>query len=218
MAKVDRFSRSRSLFGDDFKKIKNANVLVCGVGGVGGVCVDALMRAGIGNLTIIDFDKFEVTNQNRQIYSNFLDYPKVAVFKQIYPQIHAIKAKITPEFVENFDFSEFDVVIDAIDDIQAKIALAFKTHEKLVSSAGAARRIDASKIKVASVWQTSGDPFARKIRNELKKAKFDGDFEMVYSDEAPMCQDLGSFMGVTASFGLFLASLAVQRVLKTRNF
>ncbi|MBE3609635.1 tRNA threonylcarbamoyladenosine dehydratase [Campylobacter californiensis] len=213
MDKIDRFTRSRWLFGDDFEKLKNAKILICGVGGVGGICVDALSRAGVGKIVIIDKDTFDITNQNRQIYSEATGAIKVDEFKKRYECIEAINELITPEFIQNFDFSEFDLVIDAIDDMSAKVALALKVGDKLIASMGGGKRIDATKVKVASVWKTSVDALARKYRYELRKAGFDGDFEVVFSTEEPRCKPLGSFMGVTAVFGLNLASLAIRKIL-----
>ncbi|MCI6989105.1 MAG: ThiF family adenylyltransferase [Campylobacter sp.] len=194
--------------------LENAKILVLGCGGVGGICIDALLRSGIKNLTIIDYDKFDITNQNRQLYSESLGEIKVEVFKRIYPQINAINLKLSPQIIDEFDFSEFDLIIDAVDDIPCKVALALKCHKKLISSMGGAKRIDTTKIKVGSIWKTSVDPFARKIRTELKKRGFKNKYDVVFSTEEPKCTNLGSFMGVTASFGLALASLAVRRLCK----
>ena len=106
------------------------------------------------------------------------------------------------------------MVIDCIDDIPAKIALITKTYKKLLSSMGGAKRLDPTAIKIDSIWKTYNDPFAKKIRYELKKAGFNGDFKVVFSSELPNCANLGSFIGVTASFGLNLAALAVNRLIK----
>lgn len=211
---MDRFTRVRWLLGDEkFAKLQKAKILVCGVGGVGGICVDALARSGVGQITIIDKDTFDITNQNRQIYSEAVGEVKVGEFAKIYPNITPIRELITPEFVANFNFSEFDLVIDAIDDMAAKVALANAAHGKLISSMGGAKRLDPTKICVASVWKTCNDPLARKFRYELRKSGFKGDFEVVFSTEEPNCKELGSFMGVTAVFGLILASLAVKKLI-----
>lgn len=214
---TDRFTRSRWLFGDDFKKLRNANVLICGVGGVGGICADALARAGVGKITVIDKDIFDITNQNRQIYSEAVGAVKVGEFAKRYECVTALQELMTPEFIANFDFSPFDLVIDAIDDVPAKVALALKTHEKLISSMGGAKRLDPTQIKVAQIWQTCNDPFAKKIRTELKKAGFKGKFDVVFSTEPPRCVKMGSFMGVTACFGLNLAALAVNKIINGKQ-
>ncbi|MCI5539039.1 MULTISPECIES: ThiF family adenylyltransferase [Campylobacter] len=211
---VDRFTRSRWIFGDKFQKLQDSKVLVCGCGGVGGVCIDALYRSGVGHITAIDCDKFDITNQNRQIGSENIGEYKTDVFARLYPGLKRVNLKLTPSVISEFDFSEFDLIIDCIDDIPAKVAIAKICSKRLLSSMGGAKRLDPTKIKVASIWKTTNDPFARKIRYELKKAGFKGDYKVVFSTEAPNCVNLGSFIGVTASFGLNLASLAVNRLIK----
>ncbi|RAZ61424.1 ThiF family adenylyltransferase [Campylobacter hyointestinalis] len=210
---VDRFTRSRWIFGDKFKKLQSSKVLVCGCGGVGGVCIDALYRSGVGHITAIDCDKFDITNQNRQIGSENIGEYKTDVFARLYPGLKTLNLKLTPSVISEFDFSEFDLIIDCIDDIPAKVAIAKICSKRLLSSMGGAKRLDPTKIKVASIWKTTNDPFARKIRYELKKAGFKGDYKVVFSTEAPNCVNLGSFIGVTASFGLNLASLAVKKII-----
>lgn len=211
---VDRFTRSRWIFGDKFQKLQDSKVLVCGCGGVGGVCIDALYRSGVGSITAIDCDKFDITNQNRQIGSENIGEYKTDVFARLYPGLKTLNLKLTPSVISEFDFSEFDLIIDCIDDIPAKVAIAKICSKRLLSSMGGAKRLDPTKIKIASIWKTTNDPFARKIRYELKKAGFKGDYKVVFSTEAPNCVNLGSFIGVTASFGLNLASLAVNRLIK----
>ncbi|EHA2291487.1 tRNA threonylcarbamoyladenosine dehydratase, partial [Campylobacter coli] len=116
--------------------------------------------------------------------------------------------------------SEFDLIIDAIDDIPAKVALAnlidFK-RQIFISSTGGARKLDPTRIKTTSIFKTHGDALAKKFRYELRKSGFKGNFDVVFSDEEAHCKDLGSFMGVTASFGLALASLALRKVLAKKN-
>lgn len=212
----DRYTRVRWLVGDEwvehFQKVK---VLVFGLGGVGGVCVDALYRSGFSDFTLIDADSFEETNLNRQIHSENLGEPKAEVFARIY-KAKGIVAKVDEEFLDNFNLSEFDLIIDAIDDINAKVALANRvdlSKQVFVSSTGGARKLDPTCIKIAPLYKTHGDALAKKFRYELKKTGLRGDFDVVYSDEKPLCKDLGSFMGVTAAFGLALASLAVRKIM-----
>ncbi len=209
-----RFQRCRALFRDDFDKIFHSRVLIIGVGGVGGFCLDALYRTGVGDITIVDFDTFDITNQNRQIGSDKTGQKKVEILSKKYTGVKPIDAKVTNKWIENFDFEPYDLIIDAIDDIPAKVALAKKNYFKLISSMGGAKRIDPTKIEKASIWKTTIDPFAKKFRYELKKSGFQGDFEVVYSKELPIkCEGLGSFVGVTGSMGLTLASLAVEKIL-----
>ena len=210
---MDRFSRCRLLFDKDFEKIQNSKILLLGVGGVGGFCLDALWRTGVKDITVIDFDTFETTNQNRQLGSEHTGKIKVDIMQKIYRGIDVLNLKVTPQWVENFNFEKFDLIIDAIDDMPAKVALANKCSTKLISSMGGAKKIDPSLIQTASVWKTYGDGLAKKFRYELKKSGFTKDFDVVFSPENPKCQGLGSFVGVTGSFGLALASLAIKKII-----
>ena len=204
-----RYDRCRKLF-SKFEKLQKLNILVCGVGGVGGYALDCLYRSGVKNITIIDYDIFDETNQNRQIGSEYIGEKKVFALAKIYPKITPIDMKLTPQNIQEFNFEKFDIVIDAIDDLKAKIALIKATYPKIISSMGAAKRIDPTKIKISSIWQTQKDPFAKKIRQELKKIKFDKDFKVVYSIEEPIKCDMGSFVGVTGAFGFTLCSEVVK--------
>jgi len=199
--------------GDDFEKLRNAKIVLLGVGGVGSFCLDCLVRSGIEDITIVDFDKFDITNQNRQIGSDKVGAVKVDRLAELYPTVTPIEAKIDDEWIENFDFNPFDLVLDAIDDICAKIALAHKVSPKLISATGGARKLDPTKIEITSIWKTYGDPFARKIRYELKKSGFKGDFPALFSPEKPKYKTKGSFVGVTGSFGLAMCSAAVKRII-----
>lgn len=215
-AQIDRFSRSRLLFGEDFARLQSAKILICGCGGVGGAAIEALYRSGAVSLSVIDCDRFEITNQNRQLGSECLDELKCEVFARKFKGITPIAARIDEEFLSKFDLAQFDFVIDAIDDVGAKIALALRCSEAgagFVSSMGGAKRLDPAKIEIRSIWRTQGDPLARKIRYELRKRGFAGDFDVVCSSEPPRVKSMGSFMGVTASFGLFIASYVVRRLI-----
>ncbi|WP_298104820.1 ThiF family adenylyltransferase [uncultured Campylobacter sp.] len=213
---VDRFSRSRLLFGEDFARLQSAKILICGCGGVGGAAIEALYRSGVVSLSVIDCDRFEITNQNRQLGSEHVGELKCEVFARKFKGITPIATRIDQEFLSKFDLAQFDFVIDAIDDVPAKIALALRCSEAgvgFVSSMGGAKRLDPAKIEIRSIWRTQGDPLARKIRYELRKRGFAGDFDVVCSSEPPRVKSMGSFMGVTASFGLFIASYVVRRLI-----
>ncbi len=207
-----RYARVRMLLGEDFEKIQNAKILLLGTGGVGGFCLDCLVRTGVRDVTIVDCDTFEESNQNRQIGSDNVGALKVEHLKTLYPTVTPIVARITPEWVERFDFSPYDLVLDAIDDMIAKVALAHRVAPKLIASTGGAKKLDPTRIEIASIWKTHGDPLAKKFRYELKKSGFKGDFPVVFSPEIPRCKDLGSFVGVTGAFGLTLCSEAIRRL------
>ena len=210
-----RYARSRLLFGDDFEKLQNAKILLLGVGGVGSYCLDCLYRSGVTDITIVDYDVYDESNQNRQMWSELHEgESKVMSLKEHYPEVTAIDKKIDKEWIEEFDFEPYDLVLDAIDDIHAKLALAQKCYKKLISSVGSAKRVDPTKIEVSTIWKTHGDRFGAKIRYELKKRRFSKKYTVVFSSEPARIKEKGSFMGVTAAFGLTLASVAIQRLME----
>jgi len=209
-----KYDRLRKLFGEQFTIIQNSNIIILGVGGVGGYALDCLYKSGVKNITIIDDDIFEESNQNRQIGSlDGLGKQKVFHLASLYEGITPIFKTIDKNWVENYDFSKYDLILDAIDDIPAKISLITKYHHKLISSGGSAKRIDPTRIKYIDIWQTFNDPFIKKIRTELKKVKFSKKFKIIFSDESPKCTQLGSFVGVTGSFGLCMCYIAIQKII-----
>ena len=212
-----RFTRVKWLIGEElFDKIATLKVLVFGLGGVGGFCVDALYRTGFKDFTFIDEDSFEATNLNRQLHSEHIGQAKAEVFSRIYGGKGIVK-RVDSAFLREFSLQEFDIIIDAIDDIPAKVAIVglVDTQKQIfVSSTGGARKLDATKIAIAPLCKTHGDALAKKFRYELKKAGLKADFEVVFSDEKPHCKNLGSFMGVTGAFGLALASLVLRKVIE----
>lgn len=209
-----RHTRTRLVFGEEnFDKFHNAKILMLGVGGVGSFCLDCLYRSGVRDITIVDFDRYDLTNQNRQMHSESHEGElKVEALKTHYPEVIAMAEKITPEWVETFDFEPYDLILDAIDDTRAKLALIQKCYPKLISSVGSAKRLDPTKIEVRSFWKIEGDPFASKLRNELRKRKFKGDFSCICSSELPRIKEKGSFVAVTGAFGLAMCSLALRRI------
>ena len=211
-----KHNRCKLLFGDNFTKLKGAKIIILGVGGVGGHALDCLYRSGVENITIVDFDTYELTNQNRQIGSDAIGKVKVEHLKTIYPNIIAIEKKIDLEWVENFDMSSYDLILDAIDDIKPKVQLIKKYHKKLISTTGSAKRIDPTKIEYINIFKTYNDPFAKKIRELLKKERFNKSFKVVFSSELAQCKEMGSFVGVTGSFGLAMCSIAIKKLLSEK--
>ena len=212
-----RFDRCRVLFGEEeFNKLQNSSVIILGVGGVGSYALDCLYRSGVGDITIVDYDIYDESNRNRQIGSDCaVGECKVSTLSKLYPGIKAIKQKMDIAWVESFDFSQYDLIIDSADTTRVKIELAKREYKKLIMSMGSAKRIDPTRVQYASIWKSRGDALARKIRNELKRAKFDRNFTVVFSDEEPKCKDKGSFVAVTGTFGLTLCSLAIMKLLNS---
>ncbi len=210
-----KYARTKLLFGDDFEVFSNKKVLLLGVGGVGSFCLDCLYRTGVTQVTIVDYDSFDASNQNRQLHSELHEGEnKVSALASHYEGVKTINQKVDKEWIENFDFDEYDIILDAIDDIHAKLALAQKCYKKLISAVGSAKRTDPTKIEVATIWKTHGDKFGSKIRYELKKRRFTKKYPVVFSSEQAKVKEKGSFMAVTAGFGLAMCSVAIERLSK----
>lgn len=211
-----KYDRTIKLFGQEtFDKFKDVKLILFGVGGIGSFALNALYNTGITNITIVDFDTYEDSNMNRQLGSHGnIGRIKVEVLKEKYPEVTPIHVKVTPEWIDNFDFSSYDYILDAIDDIKPKVHLIKKHFTKVISTSGGAKRIDATKLEYISIWDTYNDQFIKKVRTELKNQGFKKKFKVVFSSEVPLCVEKGSFEGVTASFGLMMASVTVQKLLK----
>lgn len=213
-----RFERCRMLFGnEDFQKLQKAKILILGVGGVGSYALDCLHRSGVNDITILDYDIYDETNRNRQIGSDAVGELKTSTLQILYPGIKIINQQMTMAWVENFDFEPYDIVIDAADTTKVKIEVAKKCYKKLIMALGSAKRYDANKIEVASIWKTHGDALARKIRNELKKSKFDRNFTVVFSPEEDKCKEKGSCVAVTGAVGLTVCSEAIKRIINNKT-
>ncbi|WP_419678284.1 ThiF family adenylyltransferase [Aliarcobacter lanthieri] len=214
-----QYDRTLKLFGDEaFEKFQNTKIILFGVGGIGSFALDALYNTGITDITIVDFDKYEPSNMNRQLGSHGnIGRVKVEVLKEKYPKVIPICVKVTPEWIDNFDFSPYDYILDAIDDVTPKVHLIKKHFTKIISTSGGAKRIDATKLEYKSIWETYNDKFIKKVREELKKQGFKKKFKVIFSSEVPLCVEKGSFEGVTASFGLMMASITVQKIVKKLN-
>lgn len=177
----DQFSRTRRLFGDAaLEKLRRARVAVFGIGGVGGYAVEVLSRSGVGALDLIDSDKVCVTNINRQIYAllSTVGQYKVDVaqarIRDINPacQVRTYPVFYLPENAAQFDFSAYDYIVDCIDTVTAKLDLVSRAYAQgipVISSMGAANKLDPTAFRVADIYKTSMDPLARVMRRELKK-------------------------------------------------
>ncbi|MCR4563838.1 MAG: tRNA threonylcarbamoyladenosine dehydratase [Clostridiales bacterium] len=193
----DIFSRTELLLGKEaVKKLASCRVAVFGVGGVGGFCAEALARAGVGTLDLIDADKVSESNINRQIIAlhSTVGKNKVDVaeerFKDINPdiKINAFSVFYSPETEKDFDFSEYDYVVDAIDTVTGKIALAVnadKAGVPIISSMGAGNKLNPEMFEVSDIYKTSVCPLARVMRRELKQRGIKR-LKVVYSKEEPV--------------------------------
>lgn len=193
---LNQFSRTQLLFGAEaMEKLKNSRVAVFGVGGVGGYVVEALARSGVGSFDLIDDDKVCLTNINRQIIATMetVGKYKVDVMKDrvlsINPfcKVETYKCFFLPENQDDFDFTKYDYIVDAIDTVSAKIALVLKTQKSktpIISCMGAGNKLDPQAFHVTDIYKTSVDPLARVMRYELKKRRVKK-LKVVYSTEYP---------------------------------
>lgn len=194
MIMPDQFSRTELLIGSSgMDRLKNARVAIFGIGGVGGYTAEALARSGIGTLDLIDDDKVCLTNLNRQIYAlhSTIGKYKVDVAKErildINPEakVHAWQTFYLPDTADQFDFKEYDYVVDAIDTVTGKLALVQQAEAAgtpIISSMGAGNKLDPTAFQVADIYKTSVCPLARVMRRELKKRGIRR-LKVVYSTE-----------------------------------
>lgn len=194
---LNPFSRTELLLGKEaMEKLANSRVAVFGVGGVGGYTVEALARSGIGALDLIDNDKVCVTNINRQIIATTktVGQYKVDAAKErvldINPDIKVCTYKtfFMPDTSGQFDFSEYDYVVDAIDTVTGKIEMIMKAKEldvPIISSMGAGNKLDPTAFEVADIYETSICPLAKVMRKELRNRNVKS-LKVVYSKELPI--------------------------------
>lgn len=221
----DRLHRTRLLFGDTgIEKLQKATVMIVGCGAVGSFAVEALARAGVGNLIIIDSDVIEVSNINRQIFATdtAIGMPKVDVARarihDINPDIHVTATRTFFDDTTELNVTP-DFVIDAIDTVPSKIALykwCVARNIPFISSMGAARKTNPSCIKIAKLSKTTVCPLAAKIRKMVRDANLP-DFDVVYSTEPAAPTDaarvFGSIVTVTGIFGLMAANHAINHII-----
>lgn len=194
---LNQFSRTELLLGKEaMEKLSSSRVAVFGIGGVGGFTVEALVRSGVGIIDIIDDDKVCLTNINRQIYATHKTVGKYKVdvaserIADINPKttVHAHKTFFSPETSNQFDFTQYDYVVDAIDTVTGKIELVLKAKNAgvpIISCMGAGNKMDPTKLEVADIYKTSVCPLARVMRYELKKRGVKK-LKVVYSKETPI--------------------------------
>ena len=194
---LNQFSRTQLQFGaEGMEKLYHARVAVFGIGGVGGYTVEALARSGIGALDLIDDDRVCLTNVNRQIFATrkTVGQYKVDVAEarilEINPNaiVRKYKTFYSPQTAEQFDFTQYDYVVDAIDTVTGKLELveqAQKAGVPIISSMGAGNKVDPTAFMVADIYETSVCPLARVMRRELKKRGIER-LKVVYSQEPPL--------------------------------
>lgn len=226
---MNRFDREKVLIGENhFKKIESSKILVVGVGGVGGYVCEILARCGVGEITIVDFDKIDITNINRQIIaltSNIGKY-KVDILKQrlldINPnlKINVIKEQLTCDNVENIVNNNYDYVIDAIDQIRNKIELICackKNGLNIISAMGTGNRVDVPQYIVCDVYKTQDDGLAKKVRKLLRERGINK-LDVVCSLNKKVNSDIvGSIAYHPSICGITLASFVIEKIIKGEN-
>ena len=224
----EQFLRTAMLLGaESLEKLQKARVAVFGLGGVGGYTVEALARAGIGALDLIDNDTISLSNVNRQILATHstvgMDKTEAAKLRvlDINPEcvVRTHKVFYTPETADQFDFSQYDYVIDAIDTVTAKLDLVERAKAAgvpVISSMGTGNKLDPTRFEVTTINKTSVCPLAKVMRRELKKRGIT-DLKVVYSQEEPLKQ--GDRTPASISFvppvaGLILAGEVIKDLIK----
>lgn len=212
----------------EFNKIQNLKILIIGIGGVGGYTLESLVRMGVKNITIVDYDKVEKTNLNRQIIAtnDVLGQDKVDVaisrVKTINNNINikGIKEKINIDnYLELFKDS-YDYVIDACDTITTKLLLisyCVKNNLKIISCMGTGNRFDPTKLEITNIWKTNNDPLAKVMRKLLKENEIFSKIPVVSSKELPRKindRTPGSSVLVPSVAGILLASYVINDTLK----
>ena len=222
------YKRTELLIGREaIERLKKSKVCICGIGGVGSFAMEALARVGIGKIIIIDKDKVDITNINRQLIATVdnVDKPKVNVAKyrihSINPNIEVIAHEvfITRENVGEYIDKTCDYVIDAIDSVDSKVHLikyCYDNNIKIISSMGMAQRLDPLSIKVGDIYKTEMCPLAKVMRKKLKQLGVKK-LKTVYSDEKSQKingQVLGSISYVPSVAGLMIASEVVKCIIE----
>ena len=220
------FTRTIQLIGEDgFRALQNAHVILFGVGGVGGWCAETLLRTGIGHLTIVDFDKVDTTNLNRQVVATHENIGQSKVLEMqkrlltIAPEadIQAIDRQYNSETADTFDLAHYDIVIDAIDMVECKALLLYRATQagcKVYSSMGAGRKTDPQKIRTTEFWKVQGCPLARALRTKMKKVGLmpASQIQCVYSEE--IAGEKGTLAPVVGVFGMTLASMVINDIVR----
>ncbi len=206
-------------------KLKNANIIIFGIGGVGGYTCEMLVRAGIGNLTIVDFDKVDITNINRQIIalnSNVGEYKVSAMQKRILDinsaiNLNIVNARVCAENVKELLNSNYDYVIDAIDSVTDKINLIVAAKElrlNIISAMGAGNRIQIPQFEVCDLYKTYNDGLAKVLRKKLKEKGINKHLVVFSKNQTTPCGDqIGSISYYPAMCGCVLAGYVINELL-----
>ncbi len=223
-----QFERTALLFGEvGVEKLKTARVAIFGVGGVGGYCAEALARAGVGELLLVDKDVVDESNINRQIIAlhSTVGKPKVEVMQARIADINpacVVTARVCfylPESADEFDFSQFDYIVDAVDNVTAKteiICRAKKAKKPVISAMGAGNKLFPELFEIADISKTQVCPLARAVRKKLKERGVENGVKVVYSKEIPtfVGEKVGSVSFTPSVMGLLMAGEVIKDLVK----
>ncbi len=228
---MNEFSRTERLIGtENLEKLKNSNIIIFGLGGVGSYVAEALARCGVGKMTVVDKDTVDITNINRQIYAlhstvgkNKADVAKERIL-DINPEcdVTAIVKMYLPENSKEFNLSQYDYIIDAIDNVTAKIDLALKSQEMnipIISSMGTGNKLDPTAFKITDIYKTDTCPLCRVMRRELKQRGVKR-LKVLYSTENPKNdgeRTPASISFVPSTAGLIIAGEVVKDIIKMES-
>lgn len=224
---MQELDRLKLLIGEtNIEKIKNTNILLIGLGGVGGYTFESLIRSGIKNITIVDKDTFDITNLNRQILSTYeaIDKYKTDVAenrahnisKNV--KIKKITKELTQDNINEINFKEYNYVIDACDTVSIKkeiIRICTKNKIKFISCMGTGNKLDPTKLTITDIRKTSYDPLAKILRKMVKDERIKGYIPVVCSSEQPKktnTKTIGSTSFVPATAGLLITSYIINDI------
>ena len=235
----DIFVRTKTLIGDmALSKLKDATIILFGLGGVGGYILESLARSGIENFILVDFDKIELSNLNRQIVTNLgnISMNKADAAKSRVLSINkdcnviSINAKVVPnkldnetdkitmsdisDLIKNIDKSKL-FIIDAIDDKNAKLEIikfAKTNNIEIISCMGTARKMDSSKFKICDIFETKTCPLAKIMREMLRKEKIDS-LTVLYSDDEPIIKEKGVIAYMPGIAGLMISEYVIKKII-----
>ena len=226
------YERTLALIGEDsLNKIKRKNILVLGTGGVGGYAIETLVRSGIQNITIVDYDKIDYSNINRQVIANSNNIGNYKVnewekrIKEINKDIKVkkINEKITKDNINILFEEEYDYIIDACDTIIVKkllIKLCKEENINLLTVCGMGKKLDITKIKICDIKDTSYDPIAKSLRKYIKDEKIRGKVMCVFSSEKPNNTNkevIASMMPVPSVAGIYAANYILQDIINKQG-
>lgn len=220
------FSRLKLLIGDKLEVLHNKNIIVFGVGGVGGYAVEMFARSGIGSITLVDYDNVDISNKNRQIIAldSTIGLPKVEVMKSRINDFNkncnvvAINQKLLSANIDDFNLNQYDYIVDAIDMVTSKIDLIKYAHNNnipIISAMGVGNRHGIPEFEITDIYKTSGDGLAKVLRKKLRENNITSHQVVFCKNQAePKGDTIGSIAYYPAIAGCMLSAKVIEDLLK----